>query len=103
VSDAANEAATDASAQNKTHAPRQPKQRGPPEDGIPSTTKVMVANLPYDLSEEKVRSPSTVVDAVRTDLSCAAQGAFRRLRTHLCQDCSSPNSSLHGQETPGAQ
>lgn len=34
--------------------PRQPKQRGPPEDGIPSTTKVMVANLPYDLSEEKV-------------------------------------------------
>ena len=38
----------------KPRAPRQPKQRGPPEDGIPSTTKVMVANLPYDLSEEKV-------------------------------------------------
>jgi len=35
--------------------PRQPKQRGPPEDGIPSTTKVMVANLPYDLSEEKLK------------------------------------------------
>ena len=34
--------------------PRPPKQRGPPEDGIASTTKVMVANLPYDLSEEKV-------------------------------------------------
>jgi len=34
---------------------RQPKQRGPPEDGIPSTTKVMVANLPYDLSEEKLK------------------------------------------------
>ena len=34
--------------------PRQPKQRGPPEDGIASTTKVMVANLPYDLTEEKV-------------------------------------------------
>ena len=34
---------------------RPPKQRGPPEDGIASTTKVMVANLPYDLSEEKVR------------------------------------------------
>lgn len=31
------------------------KQRGPPEDGIPSKTKVMVANLPYDLSEEQVR------------------------------------------------
>jgi hypothetical protein len=34
---------------------RPQKQRGPPEDGIPSKTKVMVANLPYDLSEEKVR------------------------------------------------
>lgn len=30
------------------------KQRGPPEDGIPSKTKVMVANLPYDLREEKL-------------------------------------------------
>lgn len=40
--------------QGKPRAPRQPKQRGPPEDGIASTTKVMVANLPYDLTEEKV-------------------------------------------------
>ncbi|EAS30604.3 glycine-rich protein [Coccidioides immitis RS] len=31
------------------------KQRGPPEDGIPSKTKVMVANLPYDLSEDKLK------------------------------------------------
>lgn len=38
----------------KTKKPREPKQRGPPEDGIASTTKVMVANLPYDLTEEKV-------------------------------------------------
>ena len=38
----------------KPRTPRQPKQRGPPEDGIPSKNKVMVANLPYDLSEEKV-------------------------------------------------
>jgi len=30
------------------------KQRGPPEDGIPSKTKVMVANLPYDLDEDKL-------------------------------------------------
>lgn len=36
-------------------APREPRQRGPPEDGVPSKNKVMVANLPYDLSEEKVR------------------------------------------------
>ncbi|TVY56291.1 Single-stranded TG1-3 DNA-binding protein [Lachnellula suecica] len=42
----------------KTQAPRQPRERrerGPPADGIPSKTKVMVANLPYDLSEEKLK------------------------------------------------
>lgn len=33
---------------------RPQKQRGPPADGIPSTTKIMVANLPYDLPEEKL-------------------------------------------------
>ncbi|EXJ80390.1 hypothetical protein A1O1_08534 [Capronia coronata CBS 617.96] len=43
------------STDGKPRAPRPPKQRGPPEDGIPSTTKVMVANLPYDLSEEKLK------------------------------------------------
>lgn len=47
------------SADAKSRAPRPPKQRGPPEDGIPSTTKVMVANLPYDLSEDKVCTLST--------------------------------------------
>lgn len=39
----------------ETRAARPQKQRGPPEDGIPSKTKVMVANLPYDLTEDKVR------------------------------------------------
>ncbi|KAL9058943.1 MAG: hypothetical protein Q9162_001501 [Coniocarpon cinnabarinum] len=38
----------------KPKAPRQPRQRGPPEDGVPSKNKVMVANLPYDLREEKL-------------------------------------------------
>lgn len=38
----------------KARAARPQKQRGPPEDGIPSKTKVMVANLPYDLTEDKV-------------------------------------------------
>lgn len=38
----------------KPRLPRERKQRGPPEDGVPSKTKVMVANLPYDLSEDKV-------------------------------------------------
>lgn len=42
-------------AEDKARAPRQPRQRGPPEDGIPSKNKVMVANLPYDLSEEKLK------------------------------------------------
>ncbi|KAF8424777.1 RNP domain protein [Terfezia claveryi] len=31
------------------------RRRGPPEDGVPSKTKVMVANLPYELSEEKLK------------------------------------------------
>lgn len=31
------------------------KKRGPPEDGVPSKTKVMVANLPYELSEDKLK------------------------------------------------
>ncbi len=41
--------------------PRERRERGPPADGIPSKNKVMVANLPYDLSEEKVRSHTTCV------------------------------------------
>lgn len=41
-------------AESKPRTPRQPRQRGPPEDGIPSKNKIMVANLPYDLSEDKV-------------------------------------------------
>ena len=44
----------DPSKTGKTDALRPRKQRGPPEDGVPSKTKVMVANLPYDLREEKV-------------------------------------------------
>jgi len=47
--------ATGETKEAKPRPTRQPKQRGPPEDGIPSTTKVMVANLPYDLSEEKLK------------------------------------------------
>lgn len=36
-------------------APRERRERGPPADGIPSKNKVMVANLPYDLSEDKLK------------------------------------------------
>ncbi|OJJ41459.1 hypothetical protein ASPWEDRAFT_268721 [Aspergillus wentii DTO 134E9] len=49
-----NEAPTEESKQAKARA-RVQKQRGPPEDGIPSKTKVMVANLPYDLTEDKLK------------------------------------------------
>ena len=55
LTDATNEAAPTANgAEEKARTPRQPRQRGPPEDGIPSKNKVMVANLPYELSEDKV-------------------------------------------------
>ena len=57
LADKTNEANQQNSTTGKPREPRQPKQRGPPEDGIPSTTKVMVANLPYDLTEEKVCLP----------------------------------------------
>ena len=56
VTNEANQAPADAPKEPKQRTPRPPKQRGPPEDGIPSTTKVMVANLPYDLSEDKARA-----------------------------------------------
>ena len=56
LTETTNDGATAANgAEEKPRAPRQPRQRGPPEDGIPSKNKVMVANLPYDLSEEKVK------------------------------------------------
>ncbi|KAK5998282.1 Single-stranded TG1-3 DNA-binding protein [Cladobotryum mycophilum] len=39
---------------NQPRPQRERRERGPPADGIPSKTKVMVANLPYDLTEEKL-------------------------------------------------
>lgn len=49
--------AADASVAGETQpkAPRERRERGPPADGIPSKNKVMVANLPYDLTEEKLK------------------------------------------------
>ena len=61
----------DPSKTGKSRALRPRKQRGPPEDGVPSKTKVMVANLPYDLGEEKLLelfaeySPSSAKIALR--------------------------------------
>ena len=48
------DALADPSKAGKTKVKQPRKQRGPPEDGVPSKTKIMVANLPYDLREEKV-------------------------------------------------
>lgn len=45
----------DKSGKPQARPARERRERGPPADGIPSKTKVMVANLPYDLTEEKVR------------------------------------------------
>jgi hypothetical protein len=39
---------------NRPRQYRERRNRGPPEDGIVSKTKVMVANLPYDYTEDKV-------------------------------------------------
>ncbi|KAI9866294.1 MAG: hypothetical protein M1813_001416 [Trichoglossum hirsutum] len=47
--------AGDVNKDGKAKVHRERKQRGPPEDGVPSKIKVMVANLPYDLSEEKLK------------------------------------------------
>jgi len=55
LTDITNQNNTDMAQGAKERTPRAPKQRGPPENGIASTTKVMVANLPYDLSEEKLK------------------------------------------------
>ena len=56
MTDITNKNITDNSkSKDKSRPAREKKERGPPADGIPSKTKVMVANLPYDLTEEKVR------------------------------------------------
>ncbi|CCE31962.1 related to single-stranded TG1-3 binding protein [Claviceps purpurea 20.1] len=64
---------TDSTMKTKTQVrpQRERRERGPPADGIPSKTKVMVANLPYDLTEEKlvelfkVYEPSSAKIALR--------------------------------------
>lgn len=92
-------AATEAK-EAKARAPRAPRQRGPPEDGVASKTKVMVANLPYDLTEEKASFHHLFRGTFANSL--AAQGVVLRLRPGLCQDRSSPHSPLHGQEASGS-
>ena len=51
-----NPATTEETGGKKARQPRERRERGPPADGVPSKTKVMVANLPYDLNEDAVCS-----------------------------------------------
>jgi RNA recognition motif-containing protein len=48
-------AQTQAKPPREKRVPEQKRERGPPADGVPSKTKVMVANLPFDLSEDTLR------------------------------------------------
>jgi RNA recognition motif-containing protein len=55
LTDITNKTNTDEAEKKKDARPaRERRERGPPADGIPSKNKVMVANLPYDLSEATV-------------------------------------------------
>ncbi|KAH7031197.1 uncharacterized protein B0I36DRAFT_323398 [Microdochium trichocladiopsis] len=57
LKDITNENTTDQAESTKAKKDARPakRERGPPADGIPSKNKVMVANLPYDLTEEKLK------------------------------------------------
>ncbi|KAI1824185.1 hypothetical protein F4861DRAFT_273336 [Xylaria intraflava] len=71
LTDVTNKIDTDASEKSKKGPVRERRERGPPADGIPSKNKVMVANLPYDLTEEtlkdlfKAYEPSSAKIALR--------------------------------------
>lgn len=73
---------------------RQRRERGPPADGIPSKTKVMVANLPYDLTEEKVGLCRVPCMMGHANLETARR-AFQGLPALVCQDRAPPHSSFH--------
>lgn len=64
LTDITNKTNTDNVDKKKENRPaRERRERGPPADGIPSKNKVMVANLPYDLTEEKVlESPRCIME-----------------------------------------
>lgn len=56
LADITNKETPDQEAQaQKNRAQKERRERGPPADGVPSKTKVMVANLPYELTEEKLK------------------------------------------------
>jgi hypothetical protein len=67
LTDVTNKADADASEKSKKGPVRERRERGPPADGIPSKNKVMVANLPYDLTEETVRIWTALYSLVLRD------------------------------------
>ena len=50
-----NDADKDDKSGKQPRTPRERRERGPPADGIPSKNKVMVANLPYDMTETRLK------------------------------------------------
>jgi RNA recognition motif-containing protein len=107
LTETTNEALTAKKGDKKDAAPREPreprerKQRGPPEDGVPSKTKVMVANLPYDLKEDRVRQTSLPTSDMT--LTATASRDLQGLLPHPGQDRPPPHPPLHGQEAAGAR
>lgn len=55
LADITNKENADQDGKGQNRPQRERRERGPPADGVPSKTKVMVANLPYELTEEKLK------------------------------------------------
>lgn len=89
----------------KARPQRERRERGPPADGIPSKTKVMVANLPYDLTEDKVSSSARSFRGTflpLTRLGILAQGTVCCLPAIVSQDRASTHPAIHDQEAAGS-
>lgn len=56
----------------------------------------MVANLPYDLTEDKVRSSSIEFDAIHALMISTAQGDLQGLPARFRQGRSPPHPPFHG-------
>lgn len=95
---------TDSNLKTKKQArdQRERRERGPPADGIPSKTKVMVANLPYDLTEEKVRAAASSM-MMSSLIEVAAHRIVQGLRAFVRQNCAPTDSPIYDQKAPGSR
>ncbi|ELQ43404.1 hypothetical protein M0657_007381 [Pyricularia oryzae] len=67
-----NQTDKDEKAKKEPRAPREPRERrerGPPADGIASKTKVMVANLPYDMTEARLKEVFAAYEPVSAKIA----------------------------------